>query len=125
MRKLIAMATIVVAGVSLGGTAFAGEVTGKGKTTPINNFGHAQSICAFSGLNDVPEGDLVPVDPEDPDGPQMIDPLSVGHTQNWGHTQALAKALLPPDVYAAARAQEMPGATCNGHTGIVAQVFGG
>ena len=118
MRKLIAMATIVVAGVSLGGTAFAGEITGKGKPTPVDNFGHAQSICAFSGLNDVPEGD---VDEETGE----LDPLSVGHTQNWGHTQALAKALLPADEWAAARAENMPGATCNGHTGIIAQVFGG
>ena len=98
MRKLIAMATIVVAGVSVGGTAFAGEVTGgpNPKPTPIGEY-NAGSICSFSGQNDVPEGDLVPVDPEDPTGPQMIDPLSVGRVQSWGQTFNLAAATFLPE----------------------------
>ena len=120
MRKLIAGAALALIVSGVGGTAFAGEITGgkNPKPTPIDNFGHAQSICAFSGQNDVPEGDI---DHETGE----LDPLSVGKVQNWGHTQALAKALFPPEVFAAARAENMPGATCNGHTGIIAQVFGG
>ena len=58
MRKLIAGATI--AGLVLmggAGTAFAGEVTGRGKPTPVANPDSggrfvAGSICAFNGLDD-------------------------------------------------------------------------
>ena len=76
MRKLIAAAAIVAAGVSVGGTAFAGEINGsgphgnpaKGNETPVA--GHiASSICSFSGLEDGEEG-------EQPYGP--------GNTQGWG-----------------------------------------
>jgi len=120
MRKLMTGSALALIVSGVGGTAFAGEGTGgpHPKPTPNDNFGHAQSICAFSGQNDVPEGDI---DPETGE----LDPLSVGRVQNWGHTQALAKALLSPEEFAAARAENMPGVTCNGHTGIVAQVFGG
>ena len=50
MRKLItgAALAVIVAGVS--GTAFAGEVNGNGKPTPIRDRAH--SACAFSGLED-------------------------------------------------------------------------
>lgn len=88
MRKLIAAATIVVAGVSIGGTAFAGEVTGgpNPKPTPIDTY-TAGSICSFSGQNDVPAGDI---DPETGE----IDPLSVGRVQSWGQSLNLAAATL-------------------------------
>jgi hypothetical protein len=39
--------------VATGGTALAGEVTGNGKPTPINQY-QAGSICSFSGQNDDP-----------------------------------------------------------------------
>ena len=53
MRKLIAAATIVVAGVGIGGSVFAGEVTGNGDPTPVARpRAVASSICAFSGLDD-------------------------------------------------------------------------
>ena len=122
MRKLIAMATIVVAGVSVGGTAFAGEVTGgpHPKPTPIDTY-TAGSICSFSGQNDVPEGDLVPLDPNDPNSPMVIDPLSVGRVQSWGQTLNLAAATFLPagtkgksaltgDIHAFG-----PGASCRGY----------
>jgi hypothetical protein len=44
-----ALCAVVVAAVSAG-SAFAGEVTGKGKPTGAPE--HANSICAFSGQND-------------------------------------------------------------------------
>ena len=115
MRKLIAMATIVVAGVSVGGTAFAGEVTGgpNPKPTPVDSY-TAGSICSFSGQNDVPAGDI---DPET----GQLDPLSVGRVQSWGQTLNLAAATFLPagtkgksaltgDIHSFG-----PGASCRGY----------
>jgi hypothetical protein len=50
-KRLLAavVSTVAVAGLSAG-PVFAGEITGSGKPTPIRE--HAQSECAFSGLND-------------------------------------------------------------------------
>jgi hypothetical protein len=49
IRKLVA------ACVLLSSPAWAGEVTGTGESTPIRS-GTANSICAYSGLNDDGEG---------------------------------------------------------------------
>jgi hypothetical protein len=108
MKKMVAAATIVMAGLSVGGSAFAGEFTGgpNPKPTPIDDFGHAQSICAFSGQNDDPSGGGIPIE--------------VGKVQNWGHTLANAKEIFTPaqlEVFLATRA---PSVTCNGSTGIIA-----
>ena len=77
-----------VALVAMGTTsAFAGEVTGNGKSTqgPAN----AQSICAYSGLNDDQE--------EAP-----------GRTQSYGQiVRSGGKGFAPS-----------PGVACNGHTGF-------
>ena len=51
------------------GSAFAGEITGSGKPTPIKSF-RAHSICSFSGLNDRTQGE----------GPTNT------RVQNWGVT---------------------------------------
>ena len=48
-----ALCAVVFAAVSAG-SAFAGEVTGKGKDT--QGPAHANSICVFSGQNDDPSG---------------------------------------------------------------------
>jgi hypothetical protein len=122
MQKLIAAATIIAAGVGVGGTAFAGEVTGgkNPKPTPVDTY-TAYSICSFSGQNDVPEGDLVPVDPEEPEGEMMIDPLSVGRVQSWGQTLNLAAGIFLPEGTKgkAALTGEIhafgPGASCRGY----------
>lgn len=114
MRKLIAGAAIALVASGVGGTAFAGEVTGgpNPKPTPIDSF-TAGSICAFSGQNDVPEGDI---DPETGE----IDPLSVGRVQSWGQTLNLAAAnLLPPGTtgkseLVGAIHEFGPGASCHG-----------
>lgn len=47
-----ALALGIIAGVSA--PAFAGEVTGNGKPTPVAEY-QARSICAFSGQNDAPD----------------------------------------------------------------------
>ena len=52
MRKLIAAATIVVVGVSVGGTAFAGEITGGPNPKPTKGGDKAHSVCSFSGQED-------------------------------------------------------------------------
>ena len=44
--------------VSVAAPAFAGEVTGKGKSTPIADF-QAGSICSFSGQNDDPDSEIL------------------------------------------------------------------
>ena len=63
---VVASVCATVVGVVSAGSAFAGEVTGKGNPTAAPE--HAQSICAFSGQNDgePPPGRTAP------------------HVQNWG-----------------------------------------
>ena len=52
MRKFIAATTFAVALTGVfAGSAFAGEVTGSGKATPVRQH-LAASICSFSGLED-------------------------------------------------------------------------
>ena len=68
--KLTMSAAILVAALATAAPAFAGEITGNGKPTPVGFPTYqAQSWCAFSGLND------------DPD-----EPGAEGKTQEWGHT---------------------------------------
>ena len=105
MRKLIAGAALALIVSGVGGTAFAGEVTGSGKGGP-NGDGkaggpqHANSICAFSGLADGGEGE--------PAGP--------GNVQNWGHAKAEFGAT--PAERKASGFQ--PGDACNGNRGFLA-----
>ena len=68
IRKTIWPAACALVLVSLTGPAAAGEVTGNGGK---EDFSQGRSICKFSGLNDIPEGD-----PQE--GP-------AGRTQNYGH----------------------------------------
>lgn len=72
MRKPIIGTAAIVVAIVAGSTApaFAGEVTGNGKTTPIEE--RANSACAFSGLED-----NLP-------GTGVVEP---GVVQNWGHTK--------------------------------------
>jgi hypothetical protein len=97
-RSLLAVAVCAaVAGLSAG-PAFAGEVTGNGKQTPIgeapDNDPHASSICSFSGQNDDPE-----------------EPGFGGRVQSWGQDvkNAVHAGAPPPG--------GVPGQACNGHSG--------
>jgi len=105
MRKVIAAVAVVVGIVLTPSAAFAGEITGNGKPTPIDSF-NANSICSFSGQNDDPTGGG--------------DPFQAGHVQNWGHTKNVAKELLGDGRGASAITdlmhEEGPGTNCNGHT---------
>ena len=105
MRKLIAAVAVAVGIVVTPSAAFAGEITGNGEPTPINQF-NANSICSFSGQNDDPTGGG--------------DPFEAGRVQNWGHTKNVAKELLGDGHGASAITDQMhemgPGASCNGAT---------
>src|SRR5262245_11291385 len=102
-RKLIAAAVVAVGIVATPTAAFAGEVTGNGKPTPIDSF-NANSICSFSGQNDDPTGGG--------------NPFEAGHVQNWGHTKNVAKEVLGDGHGASAITDMMhaegPGTACNG-----------
>lgn len=105
MRISTVSITTAVAGAAFilsTGPAVAGEVTGNGDFTPINQFGHAQSICSFSGLQDS-VGGVFP-------GPGGAPPQNWGHSKNnFGATPAERKA-----------SGFQPGDSCNGHSGFVA-----
>jgi len=104
MRKVIAAAAVLVGIVVTPTAAFAGEIGGGGKPTPIDSF-NANSICSFSGQNDDPTGGG--------------DPFQAGHTQTWGQTKNVAKELLGDGRGASAITGLMhemgPGTSCNGH----------
>ena len=98
-------AAAVLSAVAFAGPAHAGEITGSGKAT--QGPAHANSICAFSGLEDGDEND--DNIPDGPSGPGVP-------PQNWGHVkQALRAAGVPEEAIAATR----PGVSCNGHSGFL------
>jgi len=93
----------VFATVALGvvaAPAFAGEITGNGK--PTQGPAHANSICAFSGL-------------EDGDGAGFPGPGGAP-PQNWGHSKE-AFGATPAERKASGF---QPGDSCNGHSGFLA-----
>ena len=103
MRKALAGAAVAALMV-LGGAsaASAGEITGSGKGGPNGDGipaatqGRANSICAFSGLEDGEEGGEA--------GP--------GNTQSWGQ---IPKQFRPP-----VGSPSHPGNACNGNHGFLA-----
>src|SRR6476469_8752313 len=100
------MKSVVAAGIGVAalvvassGPAFGGEITGKGK--PTQGPAHANSICAFSGL-------------EDGDGAGFPGPGGAP-PQNWGHSK---------DAFGATPAERkssglQPGDSCTGHSGFL------
>jgi hypothetical protein len=88
--------------ILLGGaasTASAGEITGNGK--PTQGPAHANSICAFSGL-------------EDGDGAGFPGPGGAP-PQNWGHSKGEFGAT-PAE---RKKSGFQPGDSCNGHSGFL------
>jgi hypothetical protein len=102
------LAIVVCLAAALGvsaASALAGEVTGNGK--PTGAPAHANSICVFSGQNDVPEGD-----PEE--GPP-------GRTQSYG--QDVRMGLSDPSAVNPSNVEQgeftlHPGFACNGEHGF-------
>jgi hypothetical protein len=102
MRLRTAAATVFATAILLGAvasTASAGEITGNGK--PTQGPAHANSICAFSGL-------------EDGDGAGFPGPGGAP-PQNWGHSKGEFGAT--PAERKASGFQ--PGDSCNGHSGFL------
>jgi hypothetical protein len=74
MKKVVAAVAAVLTAVAVtAGSAFAGEVTGNGKPTPIRSH-TAASICSFSGLEDWTSS--APQPPGPPEG-IAVDPGTV------------------------------------------------
>jgi len=97
IKSLFVAAVSAVAVAAVGaGSAFAGEVTGKGNPTPIAEY-RAASICSFSGRNDA----------HPPPG------RTAEHVQSWGQIPKEVRDVI-------ATMGEHPGDACNGHTGFLA-----
>ena len=78
MKRAIAALVVALGVVGMsGGTAFAGERSGNGEPTPINNY-VANSICSFSGLDDL----------------DFLEPVQPGVVQNWGTIPKEERAFL-------------------------------
>ena len=106
MRLRTAAATVFATAILLGGaasTASAGEINGKGLPSGGEGLGaaHANSICAFSGL-------------EDGDGAGFPGPGGAP-PQNWGHSKE-AFGATPAERKASGF---QPGTSCNGHSGFL------
>jgi hypothetical protein len=99
---LITTATAAAALVLSAGPATAGEINGTGNPPGGEGLGaaHANSICAFSGLQDG-DGAGFP-------GPGGAPP------QNWGHSKSDFGS--PQDAKASGF---QPGDSCNGHSGFL------
>ena len=91
MKRAIAALVVALSVVSMsGGTAFAGERGGNGEATPINEY-RANSICSFSGLDDM----------------DFLEPVQPGVVQNWGSIPKDFREFL-------ASVGAHPGEACNG-----------
>ena len=106
MRKSLVGAVLAGAmTLSMGGTAFGGEITGgpNPKPTPIATY-QAKSICSFSGQND---------DPNHPD------PFEAGRVQSFGAVLKVAKGMFGDGKGASSLTglirAEGPGTACRGN----------
>ena len=102
MRKLIAGAALALIVTGAGSTAFAGEIGGSGKPTPIKTRHVAASICAFNGLDDGSEGG----------------PVGPGNVQSFGSIVAgMAREAGGASSFAGIIHDEGPGTNCRGNLG--------
>jgi hypothetical protein len=104
---LVATAAAGAAMVMTAGSAHAGEINGNGQPPDGQGLGasHANSICAFSGL-------------EDGDGAGFPGPGGAP-PQNWGHVQQFLKGELGLTNAEIKASGDQPGDSCNGHTGFL------
>lgn len=91
MKRTIAALVVAFGVVGMSsGAAFAGERGGNGEATPINDY-RANSICSFSGLEDM----------------DFEDPVQPGVVQNWGIIPKAFRDFLASEGH-------HPGQACNG-----------
>lgn len=87
--------------------AYAGEITGNGKELAING----NSACAFSGINDTPDGLSLPIGP----GGALVEVDPGGHVQSYGAFKKIG--FLPSPSDPEAREGGFPGNGCNPNNG--------
>ena len=105
MRKLIAGAALALIASGVGGTAFAGEVTGGPNPKPTPGGDKARSICAFSGqedgitlvgfVNGVPQFITVPTGPGLVQNPHQENSAGIIHAP--GIPGEACRGNLPPE----------------------------
>jgi hypothetical protein len=101
MRKFIAGAALALLVTGASSTAFAGEVGGNGRPTPIKTRGVASSACAFNGLDD---------------GSESNQPVTPGVVQSFGSIVAgMAQAEGGASSFAHVIHDEGPGTNCRGN----------
>ncbi len=98
-------ALAVALAVTLTAPAQAGEITGSGKDLPVNG----NSLCAYSGLNDTPDGLSLPIGP----GGSLVEIDPGGHVQSYGYFKAQQDFLPSPSDPAARSSPAFPATGCN------------
>lgn len=102
MTKSVVLGSLTAA-LLVSSPATAGEVTGNGKDLPVNG----NSPCAFSGINDTPDGLWLPIGP----GGALVQVDPGGHVQSYGAFKKIG--FLPSPSDPAAREGGFPGNGCN------------
>ncbi len=74
--KYYILSGLAAAGACAAMPAVAGEITGNGKSITV----HGKSSCAFSGLNDTPDGDVATSDPGG-----RVQSYGFFYSQTWLH----------------------------------------
>ncbi|WP_155265061.1 hypothetical protein [Sphingomonas segetis] len=110
MIKLVHMTRGATLAVALAATAaspvFAGEITGSGKDLPVNG----NSLCAYSGLNDTPDGLYLPIGP----GGALVEIDPGGPVQSYGYFKShFDDFLSSPSDPAARSSPAFPATGCN------------
>jgi hypothetical protein len=102
-----ASAAILAVGLAVGGIspAAAGEITGNGKDLPVNG----NSLCAYSGQNDTPNGLWLPIGP----GGALVQIDPGGHVQSYGYFKAQKDFIPSPSDPDARSGFSFPGNGCN------------
>jgi hypothetical protein len=95
-----------LAAVALATPALAGEITGNGKEIEING----RSLCAYSGINDTPDGLALPIGP----GGALVEIEPGVQVQSYGYFKSHGGDFLQsPSDPAAREIFAFPGVGCN------------
>jgi hypothetical protein len=105
--RIARCASAAVLAIGLAGTspALAGEITGNGKDLPVNG----NSLCAYSGQNDTPDGLWLPIGP----GGALVQIDPGGHVQSYGFFKSQMDFIPSPSDPAARAGFSFPASSCN------------